>query len=258
MSGAAPQDARPLVEVAGLHKRFGDNEVLRGIDFTAGAGTVTVLIGPSGCGKTTVLRSLNGLEVPEAGQVRIGDVATDFARRPDKRALARLRGQSAMVFQAYNLFPHMTVLENVMIGPRVVQGRPADEVRTEALALLDRVGLAAKAEQHPFELSGGQQQRVGIARALAQRPELMLFDEPTSALDPELVGEVLAVMQDLAGEGWTMLVVTHEIRFARSVADQVLFLDGGVVLERGAPAQVLGDPQQDRTRTFLKRILDPI
>ena len=258
MSGAAPQDARPLVEVAGLHKRFGDNEVLRGIDFTAGAGTVTVLIGPSGCGKTTVLRSLNGLEVPEAGQVRIGDVATDFARRPDKRALARLRGQSAMVFQAFNLFPHMTVLENVMIGPRVVQGRPADEVRTEALALLDRVGLAAKAEQHPFELSGGQQQRVGIARALAQRPELMLFDEPTSALDPELVGEVLAVMQDLAGEGWTMLVVTHEIRFARSVADQVLFLDGGVVLERGAPAQVLGDPQQDRTRTFLKRILDPI
>ena len=258
MSEAAPQDARPLVEVAGLHKRFGDNEVLRGIDFTAGAGTVTVLIGPSGCGKTTVLRSLNGLEVPEAGQVRIGDVATDFARRPDKRALARLRGQSAMVFQAYNLFPHMTVLENVMIGPRVVQGRPADEVRTEALALLDRVGLAAKAEQHPFALSGGQQQRVGIARALAQRPELMLFDEPTSALDPELVGEVLAVMQDLAGEGWTMLVVTHEIRFARSVADQVLFLDGGVVLERGAPAQVLGDPQQDRTRTFLKRILDPI
>jgi cystine transport system ATP-binding protein len=258
MSATASQDPRPLVEVAGVHKRFGDNEVLRGIDFTAGAGTVTVLIGPSGSGKTTVLRCLNGLEVPEAGTVRIGEVQTPFASRPDKRALSRLRGQSAMVFQSYNLFPHLTVLENVMIGPRVVQRRPAEEVRSEALALLDRVGLTAKAEQHPFELSGGQQQRVGIARALAQKPELMLFDEPTSALDPELVGEVLAVMQDLAGEGWTMLVVTHEIRFARSVADQVLFLDGGVVLERGTPAQVLTEPQQDRTRTFLQRILDPI
>jgi L-cystine transport system ATP-binding protein len=145
-----------------------------------------------------------------------------------------------------------------MIGPTVVQRRPEGEVREEALRLLDRVGLASKAEQHPFQLSGGQQQRVGIARALAQRPQLMLFDEPTSALDPELVGEVLAVMKDLAAEGWTMLVVTHEIRFAQSVSDQVLFLDGGVVLEHGSPDQVLADPQQPRTRTFLKRILDPI
>ena len=249
---------QPLLEVTDLHKRFGDLEVLKGIDFTADAGTVTVLIGSSGSGKTTVLRSLNGLEVPETGRVRIGEVALDFERRPGKRELGRLRGQSAMVFQAHNLFPHLSVLQNVMLGPTVVQGRPEAEVRTEALGLLERVGLSSKAEQHPFQLSGGQQQRVGIARALAQKPELMLFDEPTSALDPELVGEVLAVMKDLAGEGWTMVVVTHEIRFAQAVADQVLFLDGGVVLERGTPAQVLADPTQDRTRTFLKRILDPI
>jgi L-cystine transport system ATP-binding protein len=249
---------QPLVEVSGLHKRFGDNEVLKGIDCTVESGTVTVLIGPSGSGKTTVLRSMNGLEVPESGTVRIGDVSVDFARDAGKRALSRLRGQSAMVFQAHNLFPHLSVLQNVMLGPTVVQRRPEAEVRAEALQLLDRVGLASKAEQHPFQLSGGQQQRVGIARALAQRPDLMLFDEPTSALDPELVGEVLSVMKDLAAEGWTMVVVTHEIRFAQSVADQVLFLDGGVVLEHGPPAQVLGNPVQDRTRTFLKRILEPI
>jgi L-cystine transport system ATP-binding protein len=254
----AVEAGRPLVEVAGVHKRFGEVEVLKGIDFTAPAGTVTVLIGPSGSGKTTVLRSLNGLEVPEAGTVRIGDVALDFGVRPGKRELSRLRGQSAMVFQSYNLFPHLSVLQNVMIGPTVVQRRPEAEVREEALRLLDRVGLASKANQHPFQLSGGQQQRVGIARALAQRPQLMLFDEPTSALDPELVGEVLSVMKDLAGEGWTMVVVTHEIRFARSVADEVLFLDGGVVLEHGPPQRVLADPVQDRTRTFLRRILDPI
>jgi cystine transport system ATP-binding protein len=249
---------QPLVQVSDLHKRFGDNEVLKGIDATVDAGTVTVLIGPSGSGKTTVLRSMNGLEVPESGVVRIGDVSVDFARDAGKRELNRLRAKSAMVFQAHNLFPHLSVLQNVMLGPTVVQRRPEAEVRTEALQLLDRVGLASKAEQHPFQLSGGQQQRVGIARALAQRPDLMLFDEPTSALDPELVGEVLGVMKDLAAEGWTMVVVTHEIRFAQSVADQVLFLDGGVVLEHGPPAQVLGNPEQDRTRTFLKRVLEPI
>jgi cystine transport system ATP-binding protein len=163
-----------------------------------------------------------------------------------------------MVFQGHNLFPHLSVLQNVTEGPIVVQGRPAAEVQAEARQLLDQVGLAAKAEQYPYQLSGGQQQRVGIARALALRPKLMLFDEPTSALDPELVGEVLEVMKDLAGEGWTMMVVTHEIRFARSVADQVLFMDGGVILERGVPEAVLVDPQQPRTRTFLHRILDPI
>jgi cystine transport system ATP-binding protein len=250
--------AELLLEVAGLRKAFGANEVLRGIDLSVPAGSVTVLIGPSGSGKTTVLRSLNALEIPDAGVVRIGDVEVDFAAGADKRARARLRAQSGMVFQGHNLFPHLTVLGNVTEGPRVVQKRPADEVRAEALALLDRVGLADKAHQYPFELSGGQQQRVGIARALAIRPRLMLFDEPTSALDPELVGEVLSVMKGLAGDGWTMVVVTHEMRFARQVADQVIFLDGGVVVEHGAPADVLDNPIQDRTRRFLHRIIDPI
>jgi cystine transport system ATP-binding protein len=254
---AKPTDGN-LLEVTGLQKSFGSNHVLRGVDLTVPLGSVTVLIGPSGSGKTTVLRSLNALEIPEAGVVRIGDVEVDFATRLDKRAQARLRAQSGMVFQGHNLFPHLTVLGNVTEGPRVVQKRPRDEVEADALALLERVGLAEKAHQYPFELSGGQQQRVGIARALAIRPRLMLFDEPTSALDPELVGEVLSVMKDLAGDGWTMVVVTHEMRFARQVADQVIFLDEGVVVERGAPAQVLDAPELERTRRFLHRIIDPI
>lgn len=247
-----------LLEITGLQKSFGANHVLRGIDVQVPVGSVTVLIGPSGSGKTTVLRSLNALEIPDAGVVRIGDVAIDFSTPVDKRAIAKLRAQSGMVFQGHNLFPHLTVLENVTEGPRVVQKRPRDEVRGEALGLLERVGLADKADQYPFELSGGQQQRVGIARALAIRPRLMLFDEPTSALDPELVGEVLSVMKDLAGDGWTMVVVTHEMRFARQVADQVIFLDGGVVVERGAPSDVLDTPTHDRTRRFLHRIIDPL
>jgi cystine transport system ATP-binding protein len=247
-----------LLTVEGLQKSFGTNHVLRGVDLTVAEGSVTVLIGPSGSGKTTVLRSLNALEVPDAGTVRIGDVAVDFSTPVDRRARARLRAQSGMVFQGHNLFPHLTVLGNVMEGPLVVQKRPRAEVREEALALLDRVGLADKAEQYPFQLSGGQQQRVGIARALAIRPRLMLFDEPTSALDPELVGEVLGVMKDLASDGWTMVVVTHEMRFARQVSDQVLFLDGGVVVERGEPERVLTAPREERTRRFLHRILDPL
>ncbi|GAA4987190.1 amino acid ABC transporter ATP-binding protein [Kineococcus glutinatus] len=251
----------PLLEARGLEKSFGDNHVLRGVDVLADAGTVTVLIGPSGSGKTTVLRSLNLLEVPDAGSVRIGQARMEFPApggRPDRRAVARLRAQSGMVFQAHNLFPHLTVLGNVTEGPVVVQRRPPAEVRAEALALLERVGLAGKAEQYPHQLSGGQQQRVGIARALAIRPALLLFDEPTSALDPELVGEVLAVMKDLADQGWTMVVVTHEMRFARQVADRVLFLDGGVVVEEGAPAEVLGAPRHERTRRFLHRLADPL
>ena len=247
-----------LLEVRGLHKSFGDNHVLRGIDLSVPTGSVTVLVGPSGSGKTTVLRSLNALEVPDQGTVRIGDVSVDFAAKPDRRALVRLRAQSGMVFQAHNLFPHLSVLQNITEGPRVVQKRPADECRQEALTLLERVGLAEKAEQYPYQLSGGQQQRVGIARALAIKPRLMLFDEPTSALDPELVGEVLAVMKDLAAEGWTMVVVTHEMRFARQVADQVLFMDGGVIVERGAPDAVLGNPREERTRRFLHRLVDPL
>ena len=254
-----PDATRPLVSVAGLAKAFGEHEVLRSVDFEVPAGSVTVVIGPSGSGKTTLLRSLNALDVADAGVVRIGDVEVDFGARPvTKRQVADLRARSGMVFQAHNLFPHLSVLQNVTEGPVIAQRRPRDEVREEALVLLDRVGLASKAEQYPYQLSGGQQQRVGIARALALRPKLMLFDEPTSALDPELVGEVLSVMKDLAAEGWTMVVVTHEIRFAQSVADQVLFMDGGVVVESGPPEAVLTDPQQPRTRTFLHRVLDPI
>ena len=188
--------------------------------------------------------------------MRVGDCEVDFAGGVDKRATRTLRSQSGMVFQSHHLFPHMTVLQNVMEGPVTVQRRAREQARTEALALLDRVGLADKADQFPFQLSGGQQQRVGIARALAIEPRLMLFDEPTSALDPELVGEVLTVMKDLADQGWTMVVVTHEIKFAQHVADQVLFLDGGVVVERGTPGQVLTDPREPRTRQFLHRLLD--
>jgi L-cystine transport system ATP-binding protein len=248
----------PLVEVTGLQKSFGANHVLRGIDLEVGPGSVTVLIGPSGSGKTTVLRSLNALERPDAGLVRIADVAVDFARPVERRDIVRLRAQSGMVFQAHNLFPHLTVLGNLTAGPVMVQKRPREQARAEALALLDRVGLAEKADQYPYQLSGGQQQRVGIARALAIKPSLMLFDEPTSALDPELVGEVLSVMKDLADQGWTMVVVTHEMRFAQQVADQVLFMDGGVIVERGAPAQVLTAPRHERTQRFLHRILDPL
>lgn len=251
-------DERPLVEVVGLAKAFGDVEVLRDVEFAVPTGSVTVLIGPSGSGKTTVLRCLNALETGDAGTVRIGDVSVDYAAAPGKRALGRLRAQSAMVFQAHNLFPHLTVLRNVTEGPVVVQGRPREQAETQARALLESVGLGGKADQHPYQLSGGQQQRVGIARALALEPELLLFDEPTSALDPELVGEVLAVMKDLAEQGRTMVVVTHEMRFARSVADQVLFMDGGVVVERGEPEAVLTDPREARTRTFLHRVLNPI
>jgi len=251
----------PLVDVRGLDKSFAGNHVLRGVDFQVASGTTTVVLGPSGSGKTTILRSLNVLETPDAGIVRIGDVEVDFAGLPAKgrstrEQTARLRAQSGMVFQAHNLFPHKTVLENVIEGPVQVQKRPRDEAIAEAHELLAQVGLSEKAEQHPFQLSGGQQQRVGIARALALRPKVVLFDEPTSALDPELVGEVLSVIKDLATEGWTTVIVTHEIRFAEQVADQVLFLDGGVVVERGTSAQVIGDPAEERTRQFLRRILD--
>ena len=252
----------PLVDVRGLDKAFAGNHVLRGVDFQVGSGTTTVVLGPSGSGKTTILRSLNVLETPDSGVVRIGDVQIDFATLPAKgrdnrERTARLRAQSGMVFQSHNLFPHKTVLENVIEGPVQVQKRPRDEAVAEAHALLAQVGLSEKAEQHPFQLSGGQQQRVGIARALALRPKVVLFDEPTSALDPELVGEVLSVITDLTTEGWTTVIVTHEIRFAEQVADQVLFLDEGVVVERGTSAQVIGDPAEERTRQFLRRILDP-
>ena len=251
-------DTRPLVEVRGLVKAFGALQVLRGIDLTVGRGSVTVLLGPSGSGKTTLLRCLNSLEVPQAGTVRVDDVAIDFARRPSAADLRRLRATSGMVFQSHELFPHRTALQNVTEGPIHGQRRPAAEVMTLAASLLAKVGLEDKAGAYPHELSGGQQQRVGIARALALQPRLLLFDEPTSALDPETVGEVLTVMRDLAAEGWTMVVVTHEVRFARQVADHVVFMDAGVVVEEGRPGDVLGDPREERTKRFLRRILDPL
>jgi cystine transport system ATP-binding protein len=249
-----------LVEVRDLNKAFGTNQVLRGVDFTADRGTATVLLGPSGSGKTTVLRSLNVLEVPDQGRVSIADTVVDFASLPaGKRArrqqITALRAQTGMVFQSHNLFPHKTVLENIIEGPVQVQKRDRDEAVRDARRLLEQVGLSGRDDSYPAQLSGGQQQRVGIARALALKPKVLLLDEPTSALDPELVGEVLAVIRDLAREGWTLMVVTHEIRFARDVADQVLFLDGGVVVEQGG-AEVITDPKQDRTRQFLSRMLE--
>ncbi|AJT42656.1 amino acid ABC transporter ATP-binding protein [Psychromicrobium lacuslunae] len=244
-----------VLRVAGLHKAFGTNEVLKGIDLEVPRGSVLALIGPSGSGKTTVLRSLNGLETPDGGTVTIGATSIDFSLGVRKQARAELRDRSAMVFQHYNLFPHMTVLQNVIEGPLQVQKRDRAEVVPEAEALLNRVGLLAKKDAYPFELSGGQQQRVGIVRALALKPQLLLFDEPTSALDPELVGDVLAVIKELAEEGWTMVIVTHELAFARQTADQVVFMDGGVVVERGPASEVLSNPRQPRTQQFLERVL---
>jgi L-cystine transport system ATP-binding protein len=248
-----------LVTARGLSKSFGDLSVLRSIDLTVRRGQVVVLMGPSGSGKTTVLRSLNGLETPDGGTLAFaGGPRLDFSSAVPKKDRLALRDRSAMVFQQHNLFPHRTVLQNVIEGPVHVQGVPKDEAVAAADELLDRVGLLAKRDVHPFQLSGGQQQRVGIVRALALRPSLLLFDEPTSALDPELVGEVLAVIKELADEGWTMVVVTHEVSFARAAADEVLFMDGGVVVERAAPATMFTNPRHERTRRFLDRILNPL
>lgn len=248
-----------LLEARGLSKSFGDLEVLGSIDLTVRRGEVVVLIGPSGSGKTTVLRSLNGLETPEGGQLTFaGGPSVDFAAGLRKADRLALRDRSAMVFQQHNLFPHKTVLQNVIEGPVQVQKVPKDRAVAEAEALLDRVGLLDKRDVYPFQLSGGQQQRVGIVRALALKPSLLLFDEPTSALDPELVGDVLTVIKELADEGWTMVVVTHELSFARAAADEVLFMDGGVIVERSDPAHMFTNPQHARTRQFLDRILNPL
>ncbi|AWB87221.1 amino acid ABC transporter ATP-binding protein [Mycetocola zhujimingii] len=252
------QDA-PLLEVTGLCKKFGTHEVLRGIDLSVDRGKVLVLIGPSGSGKTTVLRSINGLEIPEAGVVTAaGGIRVDYAAKPAKKDILALRNRTAMVFQHYNLFPHMTVLENIIEGPVQVKGVRKAQAVSEAEALLERVGMAEKRDVYPFQLSGGQAQRVGIVRALALKPDLLLFDEPTSALDPELVGDVLVVMKELADEGWTMLVVTHELAFARQVADEVLFMDEGVIIERGTPSQMFSAPREERTKQFLHRVLHPL
>lgn len=240
-----------MIDIEKLQKRYGDHQVLHGVDLHVNAGEVVCLIGPSGSGKSTVLRCINGLESYDGGEIRA------FGERVDRegRDIHRLRSRMGMVFQRFNLFPHRTVLENVMEGPVFVRGESRETARSLAMSLLDKVGLAAKASAHPGQLSGGQQQRVAIARALAMQPEAMLFDEPTSALDPELVGDVLEVMRDLAKEGMTMIVVTHEMGFAREVADRVCFLYGGKIVEEGPAAQVLGAPQQARTQDFLRRVL---
>jgi len=253
-----PADDTMLLSARGIRKAFGQNEVLRGVDLEVRRGEVVALIGPSGSGKTTVLRSLNGLETPDAGTIEVdGGPSITFGAPGSKADRFALRDRSAMVFQHHNLFPHMTVLQNVIEGPTQVQRVPKAQAIAEAEALLARVGLAEKRDAYPFELSGGQQQRVGIVRALALKPALLLFDEPTSALDPELVGEVLTVIKELAEEGWTMVIVTHELGFARQVADEVLFLDGGVVVEQGPPSTLFTAPREERTRRFLDRILRP-
>ena len=238
------------IDVRNLHKAFGDLEVLQGIDFTVETGEVVCVLGPSGSGKSTLLRCLNRLEEPNGGQILIdGEDITD----PDAD-VDQLRTNIGMVFQQFNLFPHLTVLKNLTVAQTGVLGRPKAEAIGIAREMLERVGLSDKTHDYPAHLSGGQQQRVAIARALSMKPKMMLFDEPTSALDPELVGEVLDVMRTLAGEGMTMMVVTHEIGFAQEVADRVVFMDAGVVVEEGRPEQVLEHPTHERTKKFLRMV----
>jgi polar amino acid transport system ATP-binding protein len=241
-----------MIRVSGLSKAFGANHVLRDVTFEVARGEVVCLIGPSGSGKSTVLRCINGLETHDAGEIEVEGLKVSAATLP------AIRGRLAMVFQRFNLFPHRTVLENITEGPIFAQKRDPAEARREAQALLERVGLGDKADAYPTKLSGGQQQRVGIARALAMKPDAILFDEPTSALDPERVGEVLRIMRDLAAEGMTMVIVTHEMDFAREVADRVLFMDGGRIVEAGPARALLTNPRHPRTREFLERVLRPI
>ena len=256
--------AAPKVQLNNIHKAFGDLHVLRGVDLEIGEGEVCVLIGPSGSGKSTLLRCINQLEEPTGGKVLIDGelqgyqpepLADDRWQKLSEKEISAQRSRISMVFQRFNLFPHMTALENVCEAPIHVRGVPKVEARAQALELLKRVGLGDRADHYPSELSGGQQQRVAIARALAMEPEIMLFDEPTSALDPELVAEVLQVLKDLAAEGQTMVVVTHEIAFAREVADHVVFMDGGQAIEAGAPSEVLDNPCSERLKEFLASVL---
>lgn len=250
--------SNPLVKVRGLHKSFGDLEVLRGIDMDISSGEVVVVFGRSGSGKSTFLRCLNFLEEPTQGIIEVAGIEVDAGplTRHRRRDIRQLRSRCGMVFQQFNLFPHMTVLENVMEGPLRVKSQSSAQARTQAMDLLNDVGMADKAGEHPIRLSGGQQQRVAIARALAMRPAVMLFDEPTSALDPELIHEVLAVMRRLAeSHETTMIVVTHEMGFAREVATRMCFFHDGVVLEEGSPDQIFGQAQQPETRRFLEAVI---
>ncbi len=250
----------PMVLAEQVHKSFGRIEVLKGIDLAVEPGTVCCLLGPSGSGKSTFLRCINHLEKVDAGRLSVDGELVGYRQEGDKlyelkeSETAAKRAEIGMVFQRFNLFPHMTALGNIVEAPIRVKGIAKKDAAEQARVLLDRVGLADKVDAYPAQLSGGQQQRVAIARALAMQPKLMLFDEPTSALDPELVGEVLDVMRSLARDGMTMVVVTHEMTFAREVGDTVVFMDGGVVVEAGTPADVLGNPQQERTRTFLGKV----
>ena len=253
-------DHRPLLRVRALAKSFGANDVLRGIDLDVARGERIAILGASGSGKSTLLRCLNFMEIPDAGTIELDGVALGRAGAGGARAyreaeLVPVRQRVGMVFQQFNLFPHMTALGNVMEGPRIVRRMPAAEARGRALAELARVGLADKADAYPAHLSGGQQQRVAIARALAMQPKAMLFDEATSSLDPELTEEVLAVMRELAQRGTTMIVVTHEMRFAREVSDEVMFLHDGVIEESGPPEQVFGAPRSERCRQFLSKFI---
>lgn len=238
-----------MIEIKGLKKSFGDLEVLKGIDQNVEEGEVLCIVGPSGSGKSTMLRCINRLEEPTGGEIYIdGELVTD-------KNIDSMRTKMGMVFQSFNLFPHKSVLENLTIGPLNVKKVDEAEIKEKAMKLLERVGLAEKANEYPRNLSGGQQQRVAIARALAMDPEVILFDEPTSALDPEMVGEVLDVMKDLAKEGMTMVVVTHEMGFAKEVANKVIFMDGGYIVEQGTPDAVLNHPQMERTQDFLSKVL---
>ncbi|SFE84803.1 polar amino acid transport system ATP-binding protein [Paenibacillus catalpae] len=243
--------ARPIIEVKGVHKSFGANTVLKDVSVQVEQGEVVVVIGPSGSGKSTLLRCLNGLEKPESGEIRIEDRSLLVAGA----AITQIRSRMGMVFQQFNLFPHLNVLRNITLAP--VQVRKLEPAKAEELAmsLLGKVGLSEKAGHYPASLSGGQAQRVAIARALAMEPHIMLFDEPTSALDPEMVGEVLAVMKELAAEGMTMVIVTHEMGFAREVGHRVLFMEQGMIVEEGTPQKLFDEPQQERTRAFLSKVL---
>ena len=246
-----------MIAVERLVKSYRATRVLHGIDHTQERGETVVLIGPSGCGKSTFLRCLNQLEIADSGRITIGDLTVEAGHAPrtreERERQGQLRRRAGMVFQQFNLFPHLTVLQNITAAPTIVKGTSRAEAEATARELLAKVGLADKAGAHPGQLSGGQQQRVAIARALAMQPEVMLFDEPTSALDPELRDEVLGVMRQLAEEGMTMIVVTHEMQFARDVADRVVFLDRGLVAEAGPPEQIFGAPQSERTREFLRK-----
>ena len=253
--------AIPAVEAKQVHKAFGDLHVLKGIDLTVEPGTVTVILGPSGSGKSTFLRLINQLETITGGEIDVDGEMIGYKKLPNgelqtlnDKEIARQRAKLGMVFQKFNLFPHMTALENVMEAPVHVLHMPKAEARKLAIKELERVGLGERLDYYPAQLSGGQQQRVAIARALAMKPEIMLFDEPTSALDPELVGEVLNVMRSLANDGMTMIVVTHEIGFAKEVADQIVFMDGGVVVERGTP-DIIDHPKEERFQDFLQHVL---